>query len=355
MAVILPMGSMPTASAQPGPGQNCRYFEEAKHYVCKEFLDYFETRGQLEIFGYPLSEPFNDEAHGGVRVQYFQRARMEYHPDNPSPYQVQLGLLIDELGLRFPPAPPDQIPAPDDPAHHYFPETQHVVSYAFLDAFREKGGLDIFGYPRSEFMYEDGVVVQYFQRARMEWYRNQPGQPIRLSNVGEWYVAQVPVPDQPFRPLLPLRPQSRTAVYFPLVLSSARYHLRPAPTPEPTRPPATPALDVPTPTAPTVPVTALRVSASVRYPITGRTGTQTVSIYVDDQEGRPIEGATARVIVHYPWGDQDCTPPPTRATGGTSCVFDIVSPTPGKAVPIDIQVTYGGLAAVIQTSFMPWW
>jgi hypothetical protein len=89
--------------------------------------------------------------------------------------------------------------------------------------------------------------------------------------------------------------------------------------------------------------------------ITGRTGTQTVSIYVNDQAGRPIEGATARVVVHYPWGDQECRPQPTNTIGGTSCIFDLVSLTPGKAVPIDVQVAHGGLTATTQTSFMPWW
>jgi hypothetical protein len=358
IAVALPVGIRAVAHAQPVPIDSCRYFYETGHYVCDQFLQFFETRGGLETFGYPLSERYSDPARGGLLVQYFQRARMEWHPDNPESYRVQLGLLIDELGYRYPPARAEDIPAPDDPAHHYFPETEHVVSYAFLDTFREQGGLDIFGYPRSEFLFEEGTVVQYFQRARMDWLRDQPGQPMRLANVGEWYVATVPVPEQYFRaappPSSPVPAPRPSTEFFPLVLANARPHT-PAASPEPSRPPETVVPAAPPTAEPRAPVTALRLSAVVRYPITGQTGTQTVFIYVNDQEGRPVEGASAQVFVHYPWGDQDCSPAPTDAAGFTRCSFEILSPTPGEQVLIDIELAYDGLRGTTQSSFMPWW
>ena len=189
-------GNAPVTRSQSAAGESCRYFAQTEHYVCDAFLECFDARGGLEIFGYPLSEPFFDLAHDGLRVQYFQRARMEFHPGNPPLYQVQLGLLIDELGYSWPPVSIDDIPAPDDPNHRYFPETQHVVSHAFLDAFREKGGLDIFGYPRSDFLFEDGKVVQYFQRARMEWDRDNAKRPIQLTNVGELYIERLGIPPE---------------------------------------------------------------------------------------------------------------------------------------------------------------
>jgi hypothetical protein len=364
IAIALTTFSTSTLHAQSVPGENCRYFPQTGHHVCDEFLEFFETRGELETFGYPLSERFKDPAHDGLRVQYFQRARMEWHPDNSTPYRVQLGLLIDELGYRYPPVPPEQIPAPGDPAHHYFPETQHVVSYVFLDFFREKGGLDIFGYPRSEFMYEGEKVVQYFQRARMEWDQTSAKQPIRLANVGEMCLERFPIPRQYLKPVGKDRPTMRFgAAFLPLIMAHAEPRMSP-PAPEPQARPATVAPEGPPPTeepvarpttVPTVPVRELRVSASVRYPITGRTGTQTVFIYVNDQNGRPLEGARAHVVVHYPWGDQDCAPQPTDNAGFTWCGFEILSPTPGKAVLIDIEVAYGNLTATAQTSFMPWW
>jgi hypothetical protein len=274
---------------------------------------------------------------------------MEEHPDNEPPYDLQLGLLVDELGYTYPSPPPEELPPPNDPSQHYFPETQHIVPYPFLDYFRDKGGLRIFGYPRSDMIYEDGLVVQYFQRARMEWHRgNPPGQQIVLSNVGEMYIERFGVPTKTDRrqPPPPPRGETREATsgwqlhlaHLPLILVNA----------EPSQPP--PPVTVPTPN-----VTELDVSASVRYPITGRTGTQTVFIYVNDQRGRPVAGAGVKLVVHYRSGDVTCTARLTDASGFTRCPFEIPSPPVGKQVVIDITVVYQDMTATTQTSFVPWW
>jgi hypothetical protein len=42
--------------------QGSRYFNETGHSVEGEFLTFFDTYGGLEIFGYPISEPFLDAA-----------------------------------------------------------------------------------------------------------------------------------------------------------------------------------------------------------------------------------------------------------------------------------------------------
>ena len=111
----------------------------------------------------------------------------------------------------------------------------------------------------------------------------------------------------------------------------------------------------PTPAASSGDVRALDVSASVRYPITGRTGTQTVFIYVNDQQGRPVAGAEARLVVHYPADERTCVAEPTDAAGSTRCSFEIPSPPVGKQVVVSITVTYQDLTGTTQTSFMPWW
>jgi D-alanyl-D-alanine carboxypeptidase len=61
------------------------------------------------------------------------------------------------------------VPPDDGRPWRYFEETGHVVQGAFLDFFQEHGGLDAFGYPRTDELVEDGRTVQYFQRARFEW------------------------------------------------------------------------------------------------------------------------------------------------------------------------------------------
>ena len=76
-------------------GENQRYFEETGHSVSYAFLRYFETRGGIDSFGYPITEELTEN---GRPVQYFQRARFEYVPENAGTRnEVQLGLIGDEL------------------------------------------------------------------------------------------------------------------------------------------------------------------------------------------------------------------------------------------------------------------
>jgi hypothetical protein len=102
-------------------------------------------------------------------------------------------------------------------------------------------------------------------------------------------------------------------------------------------------------------VRELHLSASVRYPITGRTGTQTVFLYVNDQQANPVGNASAHMVAHFPQRDEPCIPQPTDSRGFAWCSFDILWPTPGHNVVIDVEVSYQGLTGSTQTSFMPWW
>jgi hypothetical protein len=315
------LGSLSTTQAihrQP-QDDNCQYFPETGHYVCAQFLEFYNTRGELEIFGYPLTEAFGDPARG-LRVQYFQRARMEWWPHNPEPYEVQLGLLVDELGFRFPPANPEEI-RPNGARHRYFPETDHVVSDGFLDYFREKGELDIFGYPRSEVMSENGYRVQYFQRARMEWHPEDPSGPrMHLTNLGEMYIERFGLPGDFDEPLPPsARPGDSAATGAQRV------------------------------------VMELHVTASVRHIVTGRTGEQTVYVYVTDGRQQAVEDAAVRMAIHYRSGDQRYEFESTDVDGFTSRSFDIDAAPPGQKVVVDVTATYEDLTSKTQTFFLPWW
>lgn len=74
---------------------NCTTFPETAHRLCGGFRAYWEQHGGLWMFGYPISEEFVE---GGYVVQYFERARFEWHPENEgTPYAVLLG----HLGREF--------------------------------------------------------------------------------------------------------------------------------------------------------------------------------------------------------------------------------------------------------------
>ena len=162
------------------------YFDETGHNVRHGFLKYFNARSGLSAFGLPLTEEFNER---GRTVQYFERARFEYHPELAgTPYETQLGLLNDALTAPRRPFAGDT-PFPSVPQHRYFPETGHSVHFGFLQFWETQGGLDRFGYPISQEVVENGRTVQHFQRVRLEWIPEAPaGQQVRIAKVGSEYM-----------------------------------------------------------------------------------------------------------------------------------------------------------------------
>lgn len=87
------------------------YFPLTGHTLQSTFKTYWEQHGGLEQFGYPLTEEYNElnpEDNKTYRVQWFERGRFEYHPENQPPYNVLLGLLGKQLlnGPSNPTTPP---------------------------------------------------------------------------------------------------------------------------------------------------------------------------------------------------------------------------------------------------------
>ena len=72
-----------------------QYFKETGHNVSTLFYNYWQQHGGLFVNGYPISEEFQEKSSDGktYAVQYFERARFEYHPENKPPYDVLLGFL----------------------------------------------------------------------------------------------------------------------------------------------------------------------------------------------------------------------------------------------------------------------
>jgi cell wall-associated NlpC family hydrolase len=82
-------------SSLPGGGE-CRAFASTAKQACGPFLRYWEVHGGLAQQGLPLTGVFwevNPTNAQRYQVQYFERARFEYHPENAAPYDVLLGLL----------------------------------------------------------------------------------------------------------------------------------------------------------------------------------------------------------------------------------------------------------------------
>jgi hypothetical protein len=102
-------GDLLTAARRPFPTavaiestDDVRYYPEVGHTLRNAFLRYFDANGGLERFGYPISEELlegnNDGTGRSYTVQYFQRARLEYHPELAGASdEIQLGLLGDQV------------------------------------------------------------------------------------------------------------------------------------------------------------------------------------------------------------------------------------------------------------------
>ena len=80
------------------PRMGATFFAETGHNIEGRFLDYWQKEGGLEQFGYPLTEAITESIGGKpYTVQYFERARFEYHPENVAPYDVLLGQFGRQL------------------------------------------------------------------------------------------------------------------------------------------------------------------------------------------------------------------------------------------------------------------
>jgi outer membrane protein assembly factor BamB len=164
------------------------YFEPTGHTLSQPLRGYWEQYGGLPQFGYPLTEAFtetitlDDGKQQDYLVQYFERARFEYHPEHKgTPYEVLLGALGRHFHAQDPPAEALIGPAIFPPVLLYFDETSHNLGGPFLKYWQEHGGLFVNGYPTSEELLEisptDGKTykVQYFERARFELHPEHAG------------------------------------------------------------------------------------------------------------------------------------------------------------------------------------
>jgi thermitase len=170
------------------PIDGTSYFPQTGHTLRGTFKAYWLTNGGLPIFGYPTSEEFVERGEDGrdYTVQYFERHRLELHPENRPPYNVllsRLGNTILEMNGR------DWFTFPkggQQPGCMFFEATGHSLCEPFLSYWRSHGlefdgrrgaseaeSLALFGQPLSEPQLEtssDGqpYVTQWFERARFE-------------------------------------------------------------------------------------------------------------------------------------------------------------------------------------------
>jgi hypothetical protein len=187
-----------TPPPPPGvaPGGACRAFPETGKQVCGRLLAYWEQNGGLPVFGFPITDQFEQQVEGkAVQTQVFERNRLELHPANARPYDVLLGRLgVDSLtkqGRDW-----TAFAKGDSNAPNFFPDTGHAIAPEFWGYWSSQGlefdgragksfaeSLALFGMPVSGATMEknptDGkeYLTQHFERARFEYHPENAGTP----------------------------------------------------------------------------------------------------------------------------------------------------------------------------------
>jgi hypothetical protein len=178
--------------AEPLDDDVCHFYEITGHNLCHGFKDYWEGNGALPIYGYPLTEEFDDVDDEGSHIvaQYFERARFEYHPEAVAGERISVTPLGQQTAENL-----EQTEILDTEGPCETPVgSDHAVCAEFLTYWDEFGGEAVFGLPISDAFDSDGMKVQIFEYARFE---HQPGEwperyDVLLGRIGsEVLVGQV--------------------------------------------------------------------------------------------------------------------------------------------------------------------
>ncbi len=193
LSLVNPLGGAISVAAG-----DSRYFPETGQTISNAFYEFWLNHGQTEILGLPITPAYTRK--DGTIQQIYERAIMEWRPENSQPNRVLLQLLgrddLDDIEKDRASGNVDDRtvnPRPCAPGAscETFAATKHTTVGAFRDFWYAHGGLATFGYPLSE---EFGLktfdnpnvsyTVQFFERNRMEWHPEINGGTILLGRLG---------------------------------------------------------------------------------------------------------------------------------------------------------------------------
>ena len=283
------------------------YVPQTGHWIMNDFLaKYQSVPNPEEIFGYPITEAFINQTTGHL-IQYFERALFELHPEKAPELPVENKRLGDFLYQKG-----EVVPIPmKSLGCQYFPETNHQVCYAFLEFFKNHGGIAQFGYPISEIEIQDGRYVQYFQRVCFEWHPDQaPGKRVILAELGRLYFDTVHEDPQRLRP-------SNDSTLIRTILN-------------------------------------LQVRAFPKTAVMALRGNQAIYVIVQDQNLVPVPNATVLMTIKYPSGMEDARTLVTDENGIAVIPF-LVDQQISGSVEVNVKVSTSSLEQTTRTSFRLWW
>ncbi len=321
---------------------------------------------------------------------------------------VVTGLLALLGAGIFPGVGLAQVPVGDKTL--WFEETGHVVSKGFLDYFEATGGLEVHGYPLTEpFTTADGVIVQYFQKSRIQYDPNVPNPRISLGPLGKELGYGTPPVSPPAFP-------SRRRVYYPQTGHTLSYaflnyvkdhggvevfgypitemfieegrivqyfenlklewhpddranpvhvgnlgeeyinRYRDRILPQALKPLPDPRGNTTLPTQ-TAPVSNLKALLSLRYSVMGNNGSQVVTVLVRDGVSKGVKSASVVISLINAQGKTlyESRPLTTNDQGYVREEIQVTGGKIGERIIVKATITYGNLKTETQNTFLIWW
>lgn len=204
LTCIFLLVSLPSVAAPQASIQERRCFRQADYCIEGRIRTFWEQNGGLVVFGYPITMQHWARIEGKrVQVQWFERNRLELHPESQPPYDVLIGRLgVEALEYQNQTWQNTPTSVPEQECR-YFAETGYAICGEILRSWKaiglefdghpgttEKESLALFGLPISP-LYEATIAgqsmqVQWFERARFELHpENDPPYHVLLGLLGK--------------------------------------------------------------------------------------------------------------------------------------------------------------------------
>ncbi|MEK7442416.1 MAG: hypothetical protein AAB571_08795 [Chloroflexota bacterium] len=284
-----------------------------EHEVAEPFRDYYNAKGGALVLGVAMTSDLIEE---GVRVQYFQNVRLEYHPQLPEGKQV----IPSSIGINF---EGNSTPCirPQDVAPNAYYFDCHSVRQEFLGFFNRQGGLQFFGYPISEMYISGTQLIQHFERASIVWNKSKPVEyQFGLANLGsQWCITvQKCISKKEPGSLITATPTSMLTL--------------PAPSPK-----------------------GLALKALPEFPVFDvKTQRQTLRAWVTDDKGKPVSGVVVSFSIQYTINSERYETPPSDRNGYAFVSLAVKPYKPGDFILYKASVSQNGVTVSDNGSFVVW-